>query len=193
MYFYQKLFQMKLYMIMLGCRPNGRFTEQHDIFFGIGNTLKELVPEFKNFWKNAGSIHIDAWREVTNVDNHKIEISVKSTNEISNKNLFFINLGGYKENEFEEYHYKILTVAETLSEAQKKSKQTAFFKHCGFGSNALSHIDDKFGIDIDDSFNIKEILMPVFKNRFEIKITKSDAILLEDELHIGYVKLDKIQ
>ena len=63
---------MKLYMIMLGCRPIGRFTEQHDIFFGIGNSLKDLIPEFKNFWKNAGSIHIDAWREVTNVENHKI-------------------------------------------------------------------------------------------------------------------------
>lgn len=184
---------MKLYMIMLGCRPQGRFTEQHDIFFGIANSMKELVPEFKNFWKNAGSIHIDAWREVTNVDNYKIEIIDKSKSITSEKNLFFINLGGYKENEFEEYHYKIITVAETLAEAQKKSKQTTFFKHCGFGTNAVSHIDDKFGIDIDDSFTVKEMLMPIFKDNFEIKISKSDAILLEDELHIGYVKLDKIQ
>ena len=30
-------------MVLLGCRPPGRFTEQHDIFFGIGNSLKELV------------------------------------------------------------------------------------------------------------------------------------------------------
>ena len=184
---------MKLYMIMLGCRPQGRFTEQHDIFFGIANSMKELVPEFKNFWKNAGSVHIDAWREVTNVDNYKIEIIDKSKSITSEKNLFFINLGGYKENEFEEYHYKIITVAETLAEAQKKSKQTTFFKHCGFGTNAVSHIDDKFGIDIDDSFTVKEMLMPIFKDSFEIKISKSDAILLEDELHIGYVKLDKIQ
>ena len=184
---------MKLYMIMLGCRPQGRFTEQHDIFFGIANSMKELVPEFKNFWKNAGSVHIDAWREVTNVDNYKIEIIDKSKSITSEKNLFFINLGGYKENEFEEYHYKIITVAETLAEAQKKSKQTTFFKHCGFGTNAVSHIDDKFGIDIDDSFTVKEMLMPIFKDSFEIKISKSDATLLEDELHIGYVKLDKIQ
>ena len=34
----------KLYMIMLGCRPEGRYTEQHDIFFGIGTSLKELIP-----------------------------------------------------------------------------------------------------------------------------------------------------
>ncbi len=178
---------------MLGCRPEGRFTEQHDIFFGIANSIKELVPEFKIFWKNAGSIHIDAWREITNVDNFKIEIVEKGISEISNKNLFFINLGGYKENEFEEYHYKIITVAQTLAEAQKNSKQTTFFKHCGFGVNAVSHIDDKFGIDVDDSFNVKEILMPVFKNNFDLKITESKEILPKDTLHIGYVKLDKIQ
>ena len=184
---------MKLYMIMLGCRPQGRFTEQHDIFFGIANSMKELVPEFKNFWNNAGSIHIDAWREVTNVDNYKIEILNKFEAETSEQNLFFINLGGYKENEFEEFHYKIITVAETLTEAQKKSKQTTFFKHCGFGTNAVSHIDDKFGIDVDDSFNVKEMLMPVFKNNYDLKISKTNEVLLEDELHIGYVKLDKIQ
>jgi hypothetical protein len=25
--------KLKLYMVMLGCTPEGRFTEQHDIFF----------------------------------------------------------------------------------------------------------------------------------------------------------------
>ena len=41
---------LKLYMVMLGCTPKGRFTEQHDIFFGIGNSLKELIPNMKAFW-----------------------------------------------------------------------------------------------------------------------------------------------
>ncbi|MBC7494286.1 MAG: DUF1543 domain-containing protein [Flavobacterium sp.] len=183
---------MKLFMIMLGCRPRGRFTEQHDIFFGIANSLKDLIPQFSNFWPNAGSIHIDAWREVTVVDNYKIEIVAKGLKSSKNS-LFFINLGGYKENEFEEYHYKIISVDETLAAAQKKSKQTAFFKHCGFGTNAVSHIDDKFGIDIDDSFNISEILMPIFKDNFDIELTYSEQILTQDELHIGYVKLAKIK
>ena len=183
---------MKLYMIMLGCRPKGRFTEQHDIFFGIGNSLKDVVPEFKNFWPNAGSIHIDAWREVTAVDGYQIEISTKNDTYKLSENLYFINLGGYKPNELEEYHYKQIAVAKTLSEAQKKSKQTTFYKHCGFGTTAASHIDDKFGIDIDDSFKISDMLLPVFKDKFTIKITKSEAILQEDTLHIGYLKLEKI-
>ncbi|WP_394344775.1 DUF1543 domain-containing protein [Flavobacterium gawalongense] len=32
-------------MIILGCTPIGRFAEQHDIFFGIGNSLKNLIPQ----------------------------------------------------------------------------------------------------------------------------------------------------
>jgi hypothetical protein len=58
----------------------------------------------KAFWPEAkGKIHIDAWREVTIVDNFSIEIVAKKRFQII---CFFINLGGYKENEFEEYHYK---------------------------------------------------------------------------------------
>jgi Domain of Unknown Function (DUF1543) len=184
--------ETKLFMIMLGCRPEGRCTEQHDIFFGIGNSLKELIPHMKQFWPEAkGRIHIDAWREVTVVDNYSITIYPKRNTVNQNENLFFINLGGYKENEFEEYHYKVLAVGGTLSEATKTAKNTAFYKHCGF-VGAVSHIDDKFGIDVDDIFNVKDILMPIFKDNFDIQIIKSETQLPEDILHIGYLKLDKI-
>jgi hypothetical protein len=183
---------LKLFMIMLGCRPKGRFTEQHDIFFGIGNSLKELIPKMKAFWPEAkGQIHIDVWREVTFVDNYKIEVVSKSEIAEQESNLFFINLGGYKENEFEEFHYKIVTVANTLGEASKKSKETSFYKHCGF-KGATSHIDDKFGIDVDDIYNVKEILALDLKEKFALKITKSENEIKEDELHIGYLKLEKI-
>jgi hypothetical protein len=183
---------LKLFMIMLGCRPKGRFTEQHDIFFGIGNSLKELIPKMKAFWPEAkGQIHIDVWREVTIVDNYKIEVVSKSEVTEQELNLFFINLGGYKENEFEEFHYKIVTVANTLGEASKKSKETSFYKHCGF-KGATSHIDDKFGIDVDDIYNVKEILELDLKEKFALKITKSENEIKEDELHIGYLKLEKI-
>ena len=176
---------------MLGCRPEGRCTEQHDIFFGIATSLKELIPNMKKFWPEAkGRIHIDAWREVSSVENHLIEIVSKGNAKNSESNLFFINLGGYKENEFEEYHYKVLGVGATLADVSRKAKTTSFFKHCGF-KGATSHIDDKFGIDIDDAFNVKEILDSSFTDQFELQITPVDN-LVEDKLHIGYLKIDKI-
>jgi hypothetical protein len=101
-----------------------------------------------------------------------------------------LNLGGYKEGEFEEYHYKVLVVAKTKVEAIKKAKQTTFYKHCGF-KGAESHIDDKYGVDVDDIHNIEEILSDKFKSQYCLKITKTNVIS-EDEKHIGYLKLDKI-
>ncbi|MGN6440105.1 MAG: DUF1543 domain-containing protein [Agriterribacter sp.] len=32
-------------MLLLGCKPAGRHTEQHDVFFGIGASLKDLIPD----------------------------------------------------------------------------------------------------------------------------------------------------
>lgn len=178
-------------MVMLGCTPPGRRTEQHDVFFGIATHLKELVPEMKAFWPEAkGRIHIDAWRTISAIDGYKIEICSRLENTSHLEKLFFINLGGYKENEFEEYHYKVLTVAKNKSEAIKKAKQTTFYKHCGF-KGATSHIDDKYGVDIDDIYDIEDILAPQYKEQYSLKITKSSN-LASDLVEIGYLKIDKL-
>jgi len=182
---------LNLHMIMLGCTPKGRFTEQHDIFFGIGSSVKGLIPDMNAFWPEAkGRIHIDAWQKVTYVDGFSIEVIAKDEKQEQEEQLFFLNLGGYKEGEFEEYHYKILVVAKTKAEAIKKAKQTTFYKHYGF-KGAESHIDDKYGVDVDDIHNIEEILSEKFKSQYRLKITKTNGIS-EDEKHIGYLKLDKI-
>ena len=190
-YYIYTMKTVNLYMIMLGCTPKGRFTEQHDIFFGIGNSLKELVPDMNAFWPEAkGRIHIKKKKKVTYVDGFTIEIVANNENLVQEEQLFFLNLGGYKEGEFEEYHYKVLVVAKTKAEAIKKAKQTTFYKHCGF-NGAESHIDDKYGVDVDDIHNIEDIISDKFKSEYRLKITKTNAIS-EDEKHIGYLKMDKI-
>src|SRR5690348_14562194 len=117
---------LKLYMVLLGCKPTGRNTEQHDLFFGIGNSLSEIKKDILDFWKEAnGKIHIDGWREVQFVDGYTIKIVKKEEGSESRKGkLFFINLGGYKQNEFEEFHYKMLTVAADKGIAIQRSRQT---------------------------------------------------------------------
>jgi Domain of Unknown Function (DUF1543) len=189
---------LKLFMLLLGCRPKGRHTEQHDIFFGIGYELKDLIKEIKQFWPEAkGNIHIDAWREVTAVDGHTIrvtDITTETKNKI-NKKLFFINLGGYKEDEFDEHHYTLLVVADNKLAATNKAKQTAFYKHTSLADNnihykALSHIDDRYGIDVDELYDIKEILPAEAKEKYTIKITSGSATT--DLYHLGYTKLNEL-
>lgn len=178
-------------MILLGCKPAGRNTEQHDLFFGIGKTLPDVKQDIINFWKEAnGKIHIDGWREVNVVDEYQIEVLPNGDAPSRPEKLFFINLGGYKPNEFEEFHYKMLTVAVDKGIAIQKAKRTAFYKHTSF-EGAVSHVDDKYGIDVDDIYEIEDILPVHLKEKYSIRLTKTPGAK-EDELHLGYLKTEKL-
>ena len=178
----------KLYMLLIGATPPERNIEQHDVFFGIGETLKDLIPEVETFWPGNNKLHFDAWREVTSVNGYKVEVVLKNeTKPNSPIKLFFINLGGYKQNEFEEFHYKMIIAAADKAEAVNISKQTAFFKHTGF-KGATSHIDDKFGVDVDDVYEITDILPATAKQKYGLLVSPADS-LAEDEMNLGYFKL----
>lgn len=179
-------------MVLVGCKPAGRFTEQHDVFFGIGSQLSDLIPQLKEFWPEAANkLHIDGWREVNVVDGYQVEV-VEKKSTVDSEQLFFINLGGYKPNEFEEYHYKMLVVSKDKGEAIQASKKTAFYKHTGF-EGATSHVDDKYGIDVDDLFAIPDILTPALKEKFSLQIRKTNSEAKEDEIHLGYLTMAKLE
>jgi hypothetical protein len=181
--------ETKLFFLILGCKPKGRNIEQHDAFFGIGNNLKDLLPQIENFWPDGGKIHIDSWRAITAVDGYAIKIIPKEQVVATTaQKLFFLNLGGYKPNDLEEYHYKVFAVAPNKSEAIKQAKQTTFFLH----NTISSHIDDKYGVDVDDVYEIEEVLPASIKCKYTIVTEQSTTALPEDELHIGYLKLSRL-
>jgi hypothetical protein len=188
----------KLFMLLLGCRPAGRNTEQHDIFFGIGASPKDLIPAIKKSWPEAkGNIHIDAWKAVTNVNGYRIEVEAAGQVASARKDeplLFFINLGGYRENEFDEFHYRLLLVADSMEAAKVRARQTAFYKHVKLDKsanhpNAGAHIDDKYGVDVDDAYKLDDILPLCFKEKFRLNICPPQHPLPNDELHLGYFRL----
>jgi hypothetical protein len=175
-------------MLLLGSKAPGRHVEQHDFFFGIASSLKDLVPEIKSFWpETGGKIHIDGWREVQYVDGHRVTVHLRDEMvEESSLKLFFINLGGYQENKFEEQHYTVLTVKPDRAAAFRDAKDTLFFK-----TQTSSHIDDKYGIDVDDLYEIDELLPPSHKERYKIVLTRTD-INSHDKIHLGYFKLSSL-
>jgi hypothetical protein len=183
----------KLMMLLLGCKPKDRHIEQHDIFFTIGKDLQSVVPDIEAFWPDGGRVHIDAWQNVTHCNGYKVEIvRRKKQNNLSKEiQLFFINLGGYKPGEFEEYHYKMLIAAKDKAAAIKKAKASAFYMHTGF-KGAASHIDDQYGVDVDDFFKVDDILPDALKQHYQIKLTPTKAAVT-DPLQIGYINLSKIK
>lgn len=188
----QILPQPKLYMLLLGSKAPSRNVEQHDYFFGIASSLKELVPQIKTFWPEAGkSIHIDGWREVNTVNGFDIKVLPKRAGQLPSENhLFFINLGGYQSGKLEEQHYIVLTVKENRTLAVQDAKKTLFFKTNSI-KGANSHIDEKYGIDVDDIYQVEDILSADSKEKYHIDI-QPGSVLPEDEIHLGYFKLDKL-
>jgi hypothetical protein len=85
----------------------------------------------------------------------------------------------------------MIIAAENKSIAIKKAKLSAFYLHTGF-KGAESHIDDKYGIDVDDIYNIEDILPEHIKKHFKISITENNKTA-KDKWHIGYTNLSKIK
>ena len=191
---------LTLYMVQLGGRPKGRLIEQHDIFFGVANQVKELIADIDSHWPEVKSKwHIDSYRAITKVDNHAIRL-VESNEQVESSHdlkLFFINLGGYQQGSFEEFHYKLLVVAASQAEAIKQAKQSEFYKQFTFKDktspfNAASHIDDKFEVDIDDIYNVGDLLSNVQLLIEPISDT-DDLDVMEDKEYVGYLSIKNLR
>ncbi len=148
---------MKLFMLKIGARPQGRLIEQHDVMFVIANSLSETIESVNQHWPAVkNNWHLDAWREVKRVGDYQILLSKESLSkdglskdnaladniladdrvdnklDSQGKQLYFVNLGGYLPGQFEEFHYKTLVVAETLGKATAQVKKTAFYQDYTF-------------------------------------------------------------
>ena len=193
---------LTLFMVQLGGRPKGRLIEQHDIFFGVANQVRELVDDINHHWPEVkNKWHIDSYRAITKVGNHTVKL-IESNNQVDAENglkLFFINLGGYQQGSFEEFHHKLLIVAATQAEAIKQAKQSTFYKEFTFKDkdspfNAASHIDDKFQVDIDDIYNVNDLISNV-QILIEPMIHNSNELANadEDKEYVGYLSIKNLR
>ncbi len=184
----------KLFLALIGCKPTGRHIEQHDVFFGVAESIAGIIPAVNFFWPEVkNKFHLDAWREVNVVDGYSVEVVEKSNSMGRSKaRLFFINLGGYKPGEFEEFHYKLITAAQNKSEAIRTAKKTAFYLHTGF-KGAPSHVDDKYAIDVDDVYEIKDILPAAQAEKYSIILQPSRPGQEEDILQLGYFTISSFK
>ena len=192
---------LTLFMVQLGGRPKGRLIEQHDIFFGVANEVSELIDDINHHWPEVkNKWHIDSYRAISKVDNYAIKL-VESSSQVecgSDLKLFFINLGGYQRGSFEEFHYKLLIVAATQADAIKQAKQSEFYKAFTYKDkdspfNAASHIDDKFEVDIDNIYNVNDLISNV---RLLIEPMANDShelVNADDKEYVGYLSIKNLR
>ena len=216
---------MKLFMLKIGARPQGRLIEQHDVMFVIANSLSETIESVNQHWPAVkNNWHLDAWREVKRVGDCQILLSKNSFSEdgwskdnavadnifaddrvdnkldSQDKQLYFVNLGGYLPGQFEEFHYKTLVVAETLGKATAQVKKTAFYQDYTFDNVdtaksgvATSHVDDKHQLDLDDIHCVADLLPNDVALTIQPLTEPEKNQLPYDALHIGYLSLKQIK
>ena len=211
---------MKLFMLKIGARPQGRLIEQHDVMFVIANSLSETIESVNQHWPAVkNNWHLDAWREVKRVGDYQILLSkdglskdnaladnILADDRVDNKldshgkQLYFVNLGGYLPGQFEEFHYKTLVVAETLGKATAQVKKTAFYQDYTFDNVdtaksgvATSHVDDKHQLDLDDIHCVADLLPRDVALTIQPLTEHEKNQLPDDALHIGYLSLKQIK
>ena len=192
---------LTLFMVQLGGRPKGRLIEQHDIFFGVANQVSELIEDINQHWPEVkNKWHIDSYRAISKVDNYVIKLVEPSsqTESANDLKLFFINLGGYQRRSFEEFHYKLLIVAATQADAIKQAKQSEFYKAFTYKDkespfNAASHIDDKFEVDIDDIYNVNDLISNVRLLIEPITNDSHELVNADDKEYVGYLSIKNLR
>ncbi|MBR5494932.1 MAG: DUF1543 domain-containing protein [Psychrobacter sp.] len=192
---------LTLFMVQLGGRPKGRLIEQHDIFFGVAKQVSELIDDINHLWPEVkNKWHIDSYRAISKVDNYAIKL-VESSSQVecgSDLKLFFINLGGYQRGSFEEFHYKLLIVAGSQADAIKQAKQSEFYKAFTYKDkespfNAASHIDDKFEVDIDDIYNVNDLISNVRLLIEPITNESHELVNADDKEYVGYLSIKNLR
>ncbi|MEP7277197.1 MAG: DUF1543 domain-containing protein, partial [Bacteroidota bacterium] len=71
----------------------------HDVSFGTGCNLKDLVPCIQTFWRETvAHIHIDVWRQFNCVDQYAVVVLEKSntTRQATEKCIAFLTWAAIK-------------------------------------------------------------------------------------------------
>ncbi len=164
----------------------------------ITRTLKKSIPgldaqtlanDLLQKWSQRDKVHIDAWMKVDYASGYKVIVREKvEAVKQESQSLYFVNLGGYKEGEFEEFHKKVFVVASGVPDIMVQLRNHDFMKEYtpeALGTKAKAHLDDKHKVEFeaDDILCISEAIAD-----YEIVLEKTDAIG-ENETMIGYVPL----
>ena len=139
---------MKLFSVFLGGRADKCNTELHDVVFSIGEKIEDTYIDLLDKWFGLPDrLHIDSWVDLRIVEGYKVSLSKKKNK--SNKKLYFVNLGAYEKNRFEELHESKFMVDINKINVKKRAKELLLI-----GKEQV-HLDDLY--DVDNCIEIKKV------------------------------------
>ena len=139
---------MKLFSVFLGGRADKCNTELHDVVFTLGEKIEDTYTDLLRKWFGVPDrLHIDSWVNLSIVEGYKISISKEKKK--SDEKLYFVNLGAYEKNRFEELHESKFMVDVNKINVKKRAKELLLV-----GKEQV-HLDDLY--DVDDCIEINKV------------------------------------
>ena len=186
-----------LFLVVLGGRADKANIELHDVRWVVGSQIEDTFNDLRNNWFGLmDGLHIDSFKKIEYIDGYKINLKNFEKNKIKSKqafsqinlqkNLWFVNIGGYDPSSMQEKHEFGLVVASSSLEAKNKAK-SKWLRGC-----KKKHKDDIASlstlIDCDDCQLIKNI------GSWEIELILENNSLEETNYPdwYGYKRIDKI-
>ncbi|ABM72784.1 conserved hypothetical protein [Prochlorococcus marinus str. MIT 9515] len=185
-----------LYLVVVGGRSPKANVELHDVRWVIGSKIEDTFDQLRNAWFGShNGLHIDSYKKIDSIDGYKINLkntdktkskktSLKKV-EIPNKNLWFVNIGGYDPSSMQEKHEFGLIVASNSSEAKNRAKSKWLIDCKQKHKDDISEVDSF--TDVDDCELIKKI------RNWEIELIPDDSYVEEKNVPdwFGYMRIDK--
>ena len=185
-----------LFLVVVGGRSPKANIELHDVRWVIGSKIEDTFDQLRNDWFGSyNGLHIDSYKKIESIDGYKINIRKKEKNQskkdflkkggISNKNLWFVNIGGYDPSSMQEKHEFGLVVASSSLEAKNKAKSKWLIDCKQKHKDDISEV--KSFNDVDDCEIIKQI------RNWKIELIQDDNYVIENNTPdwFGYMRIDK--
>ena len=186
-----------LFLVVLGGRALKANVELHDVRWVVGPKIEDTFNVLrKNWFGSIDGLHIDSFKKIEHVDGYKINLKNFEKIKIKNKkliiqndlqkNLWFVNIGGYDPSSMQEKHEFGLVVASSSLEAKNKAI-SKWLSGC-----RKKHKDDIASlntlISCDDCQLIKNI------GSWEIELILENNLTEETNFPdwYGYKRIDKI-
>lgn len=112
---------LQLFMVYVGGSFANANVELHDVRFSVGTSIEDCYDDLRaQWWGSPQSLHLDAWGAVSYADRYSVSLEPGPAPARAEK-LFFINLGGYRPEEFAELHRNVLLVAPDAASAKRRA------------------------------------------------------------------------
>ena len=161
----------------------------------VGSKIEDTYDVLRKDWFGTfEGLHIDSYKKIKYVDGYKITLKNIDKRKLKNnkflqeshinKNLWFVNIGGYDPSSMQEKYEFGLVVASSKLKAKKSQNQMA--------NEVKKHKDDIASLEKFFGYDDCQLLKKI--DSWEIELTKENNLIEQNNYPdwYGYKRIDKI-